>query len=112
MVATWRHRDRRDGFPLPHDHCLVLNRAQRPDGSWYALDTVRLYRNVVAWVGLGPRCSSVLHRRPKPGARRRSRGSRRPGASTSLISPLNDEPGSLSRPHSCCLLSGGVSTLA
>ncbi|MEU7592582.1 MobF family relaxase [Streptomyces sp. NPDC039022] len=48
VVAQWRHFDNRDGFPLLHDHCLVLNRAQRPDGSWYALDTVRLYQNAVA----------------------------------------------------------------
>ncbi|MGW1819282.1 MobF family relaxase [Streptomyces sp. NPDC002125] len=48
VVAAWRHFDNRDGFPLLHDHCLVLNRAQRPDGSWYALDTVRLFQNVVA----------------------------------------------------------------
>ncbi|MFH9426296.1 MobF family relaxase [Streptomyces sp. NPDC017529] len=48
VVAKWRHFDNRDGFPLLHDHCLVLNRAQRPDGSWYALDTVRLYQHVVA----------------------------------------------------------------
>ncbi|MFJ4972707.1 MobF family relaxase [Streptomyces sp. NPDC088755] len=48
VIAKWRHFDNRDGFPLLHDHCLVLNRAQRPDGSWYALDTVRLYQNVVA----------------------------------------------------------------
>lgn len=48
VVAKWRHFDNRDGFPLLHDHCLVLNRVQRPDGSWYALDTVRLYQHVVA----------------------------------------------------------------
>ncbi|MEK8141577.1 MobF family relaxase [Streptomyces sp. M10(2022)] len=48
VVAKWRHFDNRDGFPLLHDHCLVLNRAQRPDGSWYALNTVRLFQNVVA----------------------------------------------------------------
>ncbi|WP_030592938.1 MobF family relaxase [Streptomyces anulatus] len=48
VIAKWRHFDNRDGFPLLHDHCLVLNRAQRPDGPWYALDTVRLYQNVVA----------------------------------------------------------------
>nr|WP_231512687.1 MobF family relaxase [Streptomyces rimosus] len=48
VVARWQHFDNRDGFPLLHDHCLVLNRAQRPDGSWYALDTVRLYQNAVA----------------------------------------------------------------
>ncbi|XMN04571.1 MobF family relaxase [Streptomyces griseobrunneus] len=48
VVAKWRHFDNRDGFPLLHDHCLVLNRAQRPGGSWYALDTVRLFQNVVA----------------------------------------------------------------
>ncbi|MGW6744824.1 MobF family relaxase [Streptomyces sp. NPDC055025] len=48
VVAKWRHFDNRDGFPLLHDHCLIANRAQRPDGSWYALDTVRLYQHVVA----------------------------------------------------------------
>lgn len=48
VVAKWRHFDNRDGFPLLHDHCLLLNRGQRPDGSWYALDTVRLYQHVVA----------------------------------------------------------------
>ncbi|MFI1839463.1 MobF family relaxase [Streptomyces olivaceoviridis] len=52
VVAAFRHFDNRDGFPLLHDHCLVLNRVQRrgDDGElvWGALDTVRLYRNVVA----------------------------------------------------------------
>lgn len=48
VVAAWRHFDNRDGFPLLHDHCLILNRVQRPDGSWYALDTVRLLQHVVA----------------------------------------------------------------
>jgi hypothetical protein len=48
VVAAFRHYDNRNGFPLLHEHCLIANRAQRPDGSWYALDTVRLYKNVVA----------------------------------------------------------------
>jgi conjugative relaxase-like TrwC/TraI family protein len=52
VVAAFRHFDNRDGFPLLHDHCLVLNRAQRLDDDgepvWGALDTVRLYRHVVA----------------------------------------------------------------
>ncbi|MFK0112556.1 MobF family relaxase [Streptomyces sp. NPDC091217] len=48
VVAAFRHFDNRDGFPLLHEHCLILNRVQRPDGSWYALDTVRLYQHVVA----------------------------------------------------------------
>ncbi|MFB8406106.1 MobF family relaxase [Streptomyces sp. NPDC055912] len=52
VVAAFRHFDNRDGFPLLHDHCLVLNRVQRPDDGgepkWGALDTVRLYRHVVA----------------------------------------------------------------
>ncbi|WP_435059722.1 MobF family relaxase [Streptomyces sp. bgisy060] len=48
VVARWRHFENRDGFPLLHDHCLIANRAQRPDGSWYALDTVRLFQHVVA----------------------------------------------------------------
>ncbi|MFJ1930439.1 MULTISPECIES: MobF family relaxase [unclassified Streptomyces] len=48
VVAAFRHFDNRNGFPLLHEHCLILNRAQRPDGSWYALDTVRLLQHVVA----------------------------------------------------------------
>ncbi|MER6103680.1 MobF family relaxase [Streptomyces sp. NPDC001832] len=48
VVAAFRHFDNRDGFPLLHEHCLILNRVQRPDGSWYALDTVRLLQHVVA----------------------------------------------------------------
>ncbi|MFB9608600.1 MobF family relaxase [Streptomyces roseofulvus] len=48
VVAAFKHFENRDGFPLLHTHCLILNRAQRPDGSWYALDTVRLLQNVVA----------------------------------------------------------------
>ncbi|MFE8950654.1 MobF family relaxase [Streptomyces sp. NPDC007856] len=48
VVAAFRHFDNRDGFPLLHDHLLILNRVQRPDGEWYALDTVRLYQHVVA----------------------------------------------------------------
>ncbi|MEU7088110.1 MobF family relaxase [Streptomyces achromogenes] len=52
VVAAFRHYDNRDGFPLLHDHCLVLNRVQRlgADGEpvWGALDTYRLYQNVVA----------------------------------------------------------------
>ncbi|MYZ34337.1 relaxase domain-containing protein, partial [Streptomyces sp. SID4917] len=52
VVAAFRHFDNRDGFPLLHEHCLVLNRVQRLDGSgepvWGALDTRRLYRHVVA----------------------------------------------------------------
>jgi conjugative relaxase-like TrwC/TraI family protein len=48
VVSRWRHFDNRDGFPLLHDHCLILNRAQRPDGTWGALDTRRLFQNVVS----------------------------------------------------------------
>ncbi|MFF7361569.1 MobF family relaxase [Streptomyces sp. NPDC008125] len=48
VVAAFRHYNNRNGFPLLHEHCLILNRVQRPDGSWYALDTVRLYKNIVA----------------------------------------------------------------
>ncbi|MGX1762075.1 relaxase domain-containing protein [Streptomyces lydicus] len=36
VVASFRHFDNRDGFPLLHDHCLLFNRAQRPDGTWSA----------------------------------------------------------------------------
>ncbi|MGW7283326.1 MobF family relaxase [Streptomyces sp. NPDC054844] len=51
MVAAFRHFENRDGFPLLHEHCLVLNRVQRLDDGdpkWGALDTRRLYRHMVA----------------------------------------------------------------
>lgn len=52
VVAAFRHYDNRDGFPLLHDHCLILDRVQRKgeDGEpvWGALDTRRLYQHVVA----------------------------------------------------------------
>uniref|UniRef100_UPI002F9119CF MobF family relaxase n=1 Tax=Streptomyces sp. NBC_01562 TaxID=2975879 RepID=UPI002F9119CF len=48
VASRWRHFDNRDGFPLLHDHLLILNRVQRPDGTWGALDTRRLYQSVVA----------------------------------------------------------------
>ncbi|GAA1149117.1 MobF family relaxase [Streptomyces javensis] len=52
VVARFRHMDNRDGLPLLHDHCLILNRVQRLDDDgepvWGALDTRRLYQNVVA----------------------------------------------------------------
>ncbi|MBQ0867360.1 MobF family relaxase [Streptomyces sp. RK75] len=52
VVAAFRHFDNRDGLPLLHEHCLILNRVQRlgSDGRpvWGALDTYRLYQNVVA----------------------------------------------------------------
>ncbi|MFD5000054.1 MobF family relaxase [Streptomyces buecherae] len=48
VAAAFRHPDNRDGLPLLHDHLLILNRAQRPDGAWYALNTPRLYRHIVA----------------------------------------------------------------
>ncbi|UQI49920.1 relaxase domain-containing protein (plasmid) [Streptomyces sp. HU2014] len=48
VASRWRHFENRDGFPLLHDHVLILNRVQRPDGIWGALDTRRLYQHVVA----------------------------------------------------------------
>ncbi|MDG9688315.1 MobF family relaxase [Streptomyces sp. DH18] len=52
VVAAFRHFDNRDGFPLLHEHCLILNRVQRRDADgepvWGALDTHRIYRHVVA----------------------------------------------------------------
>ncbi|WP_243460434.1 MobF family relaxase [Streptomyces sp. M54] len=52
VVAAFRHFDNRDGAPLLHEHCLILNRVQRPDTggepTWGALDTTRLYQHVVA----------------------------------------------------------------
>lgn len=52
VAAAFRHFDNRDGLPLLHEHCLILNRVQRlgaaGDPVWGALDTYRLYQNVVA----------------------------------------------------------------
>ncbi|MER5886945.1 MobF family relaxase [Streptomyces sp. NPDC001941] len=48
VAAAYRHYENRDGFPLLHEHVLILNRVERPDGQWGALDTRRLYQNVVA----------------------------------------------------------------
>ncbi|GLF99876.1 MobF family relaxase [Streptomyces yaizuensis] len=48
VVAAFRHWDNRDNSPLLHEHLLILNRAQRADGVWYALDTRRLYQHAVA----------------------------------------------------------------
>ncbi|MEU3838090.1 MobF family relaxase [Streptomyces microflavus] len=52
VVAAFRHFDNRDGFPLLHEHCLILNRVQHRGGDgeprWGALGTTRLYQNVVA----------------------------------------------------------------
>ncbi|WP_030853877.1 MobF family relaxase [Streptomyces griseus] len=52
VVAAFRHFDNRDGAPLLHEHCLILNRVQRPDTggepTWGALDTTKLYQHVVA----------------------------------------------------------------
>ncbi|GAX58907.1 TraA/ATP-dependent exoDNAse/relaxase [Streptomyces olivochromogenes] len=52
VVARFRHFDNRNGFPLLHDHCLILNRVQRLHDNgklvWGALDTIRLYQHVVA----------------------------------------------------------------
>ncbi|MFD3621947.1 relaxase domain-containing protein [Streptomyces sp. NPDC058676] len=50
----------------------MLNRAQRPDGSWYALDTVRLYQHVVAagtlyTLEMTTEVCEELGRRPCPG---------------------------------------------
>ncbi|MEU1371411.1 relaxase domain-containing protein [Streptomyces sp. NPDC005803] len=42
VVAAFRHIDHRDGLPLLHEHCLILNRVQRlgaggePVGSHFA----------------------------------------------------------------------------
>ncbi len=33
VVAAFRHFDNRDGLPLLHEHCLILNRVQRPDAD-------------------------------------------------------------------------------
>ncbi|GAB3106901.1 hypothetical protein GCM10027160_03010 [Streptomyces calidiresistens] len=46
-IARFRHFDNRDGAPLLHDHCLILNRAGRLGGARGALDTRTLHRHIV-----------------------------------------------------------------
>jgi conjugative relaxase-like TrwC/TraI family protein len=45
LAARFRHRSSRAGDPLLHDHVVVANRTQGPDGRYTALDARPLLRN-------------------------------------------------------------------
>jgi conjugative relaxase-like TrwC/TraI family protein len=39
VVVGFAHRVSRAGDPLPHDHLIIINRTQGPDGQWRTLDS-------------------------------------------------------------------------
>jgi hypothetical protein len=47
------HQDADTPGEASRHHCPILNRIQRPDGSWYAPDAVCLYQHVVAVTDFG-----------------------------------------------------------
>jgi conjugative relaxase-like TrwC/TraI family protein len=48
MAVAFEHRMSRAGDPQYHTHVLVQNAAQGPDGRWTALDSDRLYAQLMA----------------------------------------------------------------
>ena len=48
VAVAFEHRMSRAGDPNHHTHVLVQNAAQGPDGRWTALDSDRLYANLMA----------------------------------------------------------------
>jgi len=48
VAAAFEHRMSRAGDPNSHTHVLVQNAAQGPDGRWTALDSDRLYAQLMA----------------------------------------------------------------
>jgi conjugative relaxase-like TrwC/TraI family protein len=48
LGIAFEHRISRAGDPHAHTHVLVQNAAQGPDGSWSALDSDRLYAQLMA----------------------------------------------------------------
>ena len=44
VVATFEHGTSREGDPQLHTHCLLQNLAQRSDGSWGCMESLRLYQ--------------------------------------------------------------------
>jgi conjugative relaxase-like TrwC/TraI family protein len=48
LAVAFEHRLSRAGDPQFHTHVLVQNAAQGPDGRWTALDSDRLYANLMA----------------------------------------------------------------
>jgi hypothetical protein len=48
VAVAFEHRMSRSGDPNSHTHMLVQNAAQGPDGRWTALDSDRLYAQLMA----------------------------------------------------------------
>jgi conjugative relaxase-like TrwC/TraI family protein len=48
VAVAFEHRQSRSGDPNSHTHVLVQNAAQGPDGRWTALDSDRLYAQLMA----------------------------------------------------------------
>jgi conjugative relaxase-like TrwC/TraI family protein len=48
LAVAFEHRMSRSGDPNAHTHVLVQNAAQGPDGRWTALDSDRLYAQLMA----------------------------------------------------------------
>jgi conjugative relaxase-like TrwC/TraI family protein len=48
VAVAFEHRMSRSGDPNSHTHVLVQNAAQGPDGRWTALDSDRLYAQLMA----------------------------------------------------------------
>ena len=48
VAVAFEHRMSRAGDPNSHTHVLVQNAAQGPDGRWTALDSDRLYAQLMA----------------------------------------------------------------
>jgi conjugative relaxase-like TrwC/TraI family protein len=48
LAASFTHRQSRELDPLLHDHLIVFNRTQGPDGRWTAIDGRDVYENRLA----------------------------------------------------------------
>jgi conjugative relaxase-like TrwC/TraI family protein len=48
LAASFTHRQSRELDPLLHDHLIVFNRIQGPDGRWTAIDGRDIYQNRLA----------------------------------------------------------------
>jgi conjugative relaxase-like TrwC/TraI family protein len=48
LAASFTHRQSREQDPLLHDHVIVFNRIQGPDGRWTAIDGRDIYQNRLA----------------------------------------------------------------
>lgn len=48
VAGVYRHASSREQDPQIHSHCLLLNLAQRADGSWGAIESKEIYRHKMA----------------------------------------------------------------